>query len=307
MLKSIILITIFIILNAKEPISPIPLKIDYDKEKALLGKSLFFDPILSKDKSTSCLSCHNVFNGGADARDVSLGFAQRKGNIQSPTVLNARYNFVQFWNGRAENLKEQADGPLNNPAEHNMNKKSIEQRLNNSLLYKKEFKKVFGVSYIKYDLILEAIVEFEKALTTPNSKFDRYLKGEDELTKDEQKGYKLFKHYGCITCHNGINIGGNSFQKMGIFVEYSTDKKYPDRSDVTHDISDKNVFKVPSLRNIQQTAPYFHDASAKDLQSAIQAMSKHNLGIIISDDDINSLVKFLESLTGEQPKILDEI
>lgn len=306
MLKSIILITIFIILNAKEPISPIPLKIDYDKEKALLGKSLFFDPILSKDKSTSCLSCHNVFNGGADARDVSLGFAQRKGNIQSPTVLNARYNFVQFWNGRAENLKEQADGPLNNPAEHNMNKKSIEQRLNNSLLYKKEFKKVFGVSYIKYDLILEAIVEFEKALTTPNSKFDRYLKGEDELTKDEQKGYKLFKHYGCITCHNGINIGGNSFQKIGTFIAYNANTQYPDRSQVTHNEMDKNVFKVPTLRNITKTAPYFHDASAKDLKTALHIMAEHNLGIIMKDEDIEHIIKFLESLNGELPTILDE-
>jgi len=307
MLKLIILITLFITLNAEEPISPIPLEIDYNKEKALLGKKLFFDPILSKDKSTSCLSCHNVFDGGADSRNVSVGFEKRKGNIQSPTVLNAKYNFVQFWNGRAEDLKEQANGPLTNPNEHNMNPKIIEKVINNSISYKKEFNKVFHVNYVNYKLILEAIVEFEKALTTPNARFDKYLRGEINLTNIEEKGYKLFKHYGCITCHNGVNIGGNSFQKMGIFTDYINDNKYPDRSDITHNVLDKNVFKVPTLRNITKTAPYFHDASAKTLEIAIHSMSKHNLGIIIPDEDIKYIIRFLESLTGEQPKILDEI
>jgi len=306
MLKLIIFITIFITINAKEPISPIPLGIDYDKEKALLGKRLFFDVILSKDKSVSCLSCHNVYDGGADSNSVSVGFDERKGNIQSPTVLNARYNFTQFWNGRAENLTEQADGPLMNPNEHNMNQKIIEKRMNNSVSYKKDFKKVFHINYIEYKFVLEAIVEFEKALTTPNARFDKYLRGEIELSTSERKGYKLFKHYGCITCHNGVNVGGNSFQKIGIFIEYTSDNKYPDRSTITHKKIDKNVFKVPTLRNIVKTAPYFHDASAKDLQVAIHSMSKHNLGIIIQNNDINCIIKFLESLTGEQAKILDE-
>ena len=306
MLKLIILITIIITINAKEPISPIPLGIDYDEEKALLGKRLFFDVILSKDKSVSCLSCHNVYDGGADSRDVSLGFENREGNIQSPTVLNARYNFAQFWNGRAENLKEQADGPLNNPNEHNMNPTLVEKRVNNSILYKKDFKKVFHINYIKYEYILDAIVEFEKALTTPNSRFDRYLRSEIKLNKDEKKGYKLFKDYGCITCHNGVNVGGNSFQKIGTFIAYNTNAQYPDRSQVTHNEMDKNVFKVPTLRNITKTAPYFHDASAKDLKTALHVMAEHNLGIIMKDEDIEHIIKFLESLNGELPTILDE-
>jgi len=305
MIKLLLLIFIFNMINAKEPILPIPLDVDYDKEKALIGKKLFFDTILSKDKSTACFSCHNVYLGGADSRKVSLGFANKKGNIQSPTVFNSRYSFAQFWNGRAKNLYEQADGPINNPVEHNMDPLSIEKRINSSTEYKAMFKKTYNVSYVKYKLILESIVEFEKALTTPNSKFDKYLRNEIELTKNEKQGYKLFKHYGCITCHNGINIGGNSYQKIGIFIEFKSNHSYPDRRTITNKEADKNVFKVPTLRNITLTAPYFHDGSAKTLIDAINSMSIYNLGLEIADDDVNYIVEFLNSLTGEKPKILD--
>jgi len=306
-MKFILLVLLyFLILEAKEPISPIPLEVDYDLKKALLGKKLFFDAMLSRDYSVSCFSCHDINeHGGADPRKVSIGFKHHKGNIQSPTVLNARYNFVQFWNGRAKDLLEQANGPLTNPNEHNMDKKTIEMRINNSSFYKKEFKKVYHVSYIYYKLVLKAIVEFEKALTTPNSRFDKYLRGEIKLTDSEEKGYKLFKHYGCITCHNGINIGSNSYQKMGTFIDYDTKSNYPDRSVVTKKEFDKNVFKVPTLRNITQTAPYFHDASATTLKEAINSMSQHNLGMIISDKDADYIISFLKSLDGEKPKILE--
>ena len=301
-----ILIALFVIVEAKEPISPIPLEIDYDLDKALLGRALFFDTTLSEDYSVSCFSCHNVRNGGADDRVVSVGFHNERGNIQSPTVFNARYNFVQFWNGRAKNLKAQAEGPLNNPVEHNMNPKEIEKRLNNLTFYRKSFKKTYGVSFISYDLVLDAIVEFEKALTTPNSRFEKYLRGELKLTDIEARGYKLFKHYGCITCHNGINVGSNSYQKIGTFIPYTNKQSYPDRSEVTKNKFDKNVFKVPTLRNITKTAPYFHDGSAKTLKEAITSMSEHNLGMVISDEDTNSIISFLKSLDGEKPKILDE-
>ncbi len=306
MIKFILLVSLFVIINAKEPISPIPVEADYDLKKALLGKSLFFDTILSKDRSVSCFSCHNVYeDGGADSRDVSIGFDHRKGNIQSPTVLNARYNFVQFWNGRAKNLKEQASGPLNNPVEHNMNPQEIEKRLNKIPSYKEEFKSTYGVSYISYELVLDAIVEFEKGLTTPNSRFDKYLRGEINLTDEEVKGYKLFKHYGCITCHNGINVGSNSYQKIGTFIPYENKRKYPDRSEVTKNKIDENVFKVPTLRNISKTAPYFHDGSSKTLKEAITTMSEHNLGMAISDKDANYIISFLKTLDGETPKILN--
>lgn len=303
--KLTIIILSFIYLYAGEPISPIPNESGVNTEKALLGKELFFDTMLSRDNSTSCLSCHDVFNGGADSKRFSIGFEAKEGNINSPTVLNARYNFKQFWNGRADDLYEQAEGPINNPVEHNMDSKTLEKRINNSSDYKQKFKDVYGVSYITNELVIDAIVEFEKALITPNSKFDKFLRNEISLTKEEREGYLIFKEYGCITCHNGVNIGGNSFQKMGTFFEYNTDTKYPDRYDVTGNKSHKNVFKVPTLRNINLTAPYFHDGSAKDLKESINTMSKHSLGIILLDDEVEKLIYFLKTLDGELPKILD--
>ncbi len=307
MLKFVLpLFFIIINVNAFEPISPIPIEDIVDIKKALLGKKLFFDTLLSKDNSTACLSCHDVFNGGADSKIVSVGFENKKGNIQSPTVLNAKYNFRQFWNGRAANLLEQADGPMNNPVEHNMNPKAIEERLNNSDKYKKEFNKVYGVSRIKYELVLDAIVEFENSLTTANSKFDKFLRHEIELSSDEKEGYTLFKQFGCITCHNGVNVGANSFQKMGTFTEYPSSNMYPDRFSITNKKSHKNVFKVPTLRNITLTAPYFHDGSAKTLKEAIETMSKYNLGQKLSNEEIEKIILFLGTLQGETPKILEE-
>ncbi|MBA3025011.1 MAG: c-type cytochrome [Sulfurimonas sp.] len=305
MFKLLISLLIITFSYADEPIVPIPLNEPVNVEKAKLGKELFFDPALSRDNSTACVNCHNIYNGGADERIVSEGFNGAKGNIQSPTVLNARYNFKQFWNGRASNLLEQANGPLTNPAEHNMDSQKVELRVNSSEKYKKSFQAVYGVSYIKYALVLDAIVEFENALTTPNSKFDRYLRSQEELSKQEKEGYTLFKQYGCITCHNGINVGGNSFQKMGTFIAYNTNKKFPDKAAISNDERDINVFKVPTLRNISLTAPYFHDGSAKTLKEALTAMSKHNLGIKLSDEETAKIIAFLETLTGQRPKILD--
>ncbi|WP_373036506.1 cytochrome-c peroxidase [Sulfurimonas sp.] len=306
MIKTFLLLFFTTTIYAGEPISPIPLNTKVDMKKAKLGQKLFFDTILSKDNSTACISCHNVFDGGADSNSVSSGFADKKGNIQSPTVLNSKYNFRQFWNGRAKNLFQQAQGPINNPAEHNMNAEAVEERLNDSKEYQKLFNSVYGTSKISYKQVLEAIVEFENALTTPNSRFDRFLRGEIQLTKDEKEGYVLFKQNGCITCHNGINIGGNSFQKMGTFVDYELQKDYPDRSKITNKQDHKNVFKVPTLRNINKTTPYFHDASAKTLKEAVRTMAKYNLGIQIKDEEIDKIVAFLKSLDGELPKILEE-
>ncbi len=293
----------YILLAADEPITPLPQSVAYDKEKATLGKMLFFDPILSKDKKISCNSCHDLSKGGADCKRVSHGVMGKLGNIQAPTVYNARYNFKQFWNGRADDLKDQANGPITNPNEHDMNPKLIEKRLNASKRYRELFKKVYGVDHIHYNELLDAIAEFEKALVTPNAKFDRYLRGEVQLSKNEKQGYVLFKQYGCITCHNGINIGGNSFQKMGTFFPYDSNKSYPDRSKVMQDQHYTNVFKVPTLRNIALTAPYFHDGSAKTLKEAVQKMSYHNLGIEISPVDADKIVAFLKTLTGVKPPI----
>lgn len=307
MIKFVFLIFTFIYTYAVEPISPIPQEVDYNMKKALLGKKLFSDTILSKDRTVSCASCHDIENGGADTRTISLGVNGKKGKIQSPTVLNAKYNFVQFWNGRAENLEKQAHGSLTDPLEHNMDPKEIEKRLNDSEFYKEQFQKVYEKSEIKYNMVLETISEFEKALTTPNAKFDRYLRGEIELSQNEKSGYELFKKYGCITCHNGVNLGGNSYQKMGIFIEYGFDDMYPDRHKVTKKEIDKNVYKVPTLRNISKTAPYFHDGSAHTLKDAVIMMSLHNLGIIIKEQDADNIVDFLNTLDGDKPAILDSM
>lgn len=306
MLKiSILNFLLFACVYADEPITPLPLDEKVDIPKAKLGKELFFDTILSRDHSTACVSCHDIYNGGADIRKVSEGFNNSRGDIHAPTVLNAKYNFKQFWNGRAKNLVEQADGPINNPVEHNMDAKKVEERINASQKYKKSFKEIYGVTIIPYALVLDAIVEFENALTTPNAKFDKYLRKEANLTQMEEEGYALFKQYGCITCHNGINVGGNSFQKMGTFLEYKTSMKYPDRSKLTNNQRDFNVFKVPTLRNVTKTAPYFHDASAATLKDAITMMSRHNLGVKFSDKETQNIIEFLKTLEGEQPKILD--
>lgn len=304
MLKLLLLFFTFINIYSKEPISPIPLKTDINIQKAKLGKELFLDTLLSKDNSTACVNCHNIYTGGADSNVVSFGFNSMQGNIQSPTVFNAVYNFKQFWNGRVNNLYEQVKGPLENPVEHNLNPKLLEKRLNSSKHYKKIFKNLYGVTKIRYENIIDAIVEFEKGLTTPNSKFDKYLRGEINLDNNEKNGYKLFKQYGCITCHNGINVGSNSFQKMGTFIEYKSKNSYPDKESITHKKIHHNVFKVPTLRNINLTAPYFHDGSAKTLTEAIKTMAKHNLGVELTKKEVKNLLSFLNTLEGEKPAIL---
>jgi len=289
---------------ADEAITPLPVNPDYDKQKATIGKQLFFDPILSRDRSVSCNSCHNLKSGGDDNRKVSIGIKGLKGNIQSPTVLNARYNFRQFWNGRAETLLEQATGPIHNPMEMGLDSKEVVKRINASKKYRKLFSNIHD-GPISYAMVLEAIVEFEKALVTPNSKFDRYLRGEVQLSSKEYAGYQTFKTLGCITCHNGINIGGNSFQKIGMITPYTHNDSYPDLYSITQKEYHKNVFKVPTLRNIALLAPYFHDASAKTLEEAVKTMSKHNLGYNISTTQIDELLAFLHTLTGDTPVILD--
>ena len=252
-----ILIAAGVFLHA-EPIEPLPRSVSYDRQKALLGKALFTDPLLSKDKSVACVNCHSFEHGGADPRRVSVGVGNQRGNIQSPTVFNARFNFRQFWNGRAASLEEQAEGPIHNPVEMAMDADIVEQRLNANRYYRDRFFRVYGDGSVTYERVIDAIVEFEKALVTPDSPFDRYLRGEAQLPPQALEGYRLFKELGCITCHNGINIGSNSFQKMGLMRPYVHDDSYPDRYALTKRERHKNVFKVPTLRNVALTAPYFH-------------------------------------------------
>jgi len=306
MRKVLILLHIFILIAlSKEPIDPIPQEYPYDKEKAKIGKFLFFDPILSKDQSVACVSCHDFNYGGADPRPVSIGVGGKKGKVNSPTVYNVVFNFALFWNGRAKDLYEQLEGPLHNPIEMAMDKESIQERLNNSPFYKELFKQVYTNQKITYQMVKEVLVEFEKALITPNSKFDRYLRGEVNLTSQEYEGYLLFKKLGCITCHNGVNIGGNSFQKFGSVVPFQG-KFVGDRYEVTKRERDRGVYKVPTLRNVALTAPYFHNGSAKTLESAINTVAFYNLGYELTPQETAKIVAFFKTLTGERPRILDE-
>jgi len=277
-----------------QPIQPIA---NIDHKKAELGKILFFDPSLSKDQKISCASCHKPQSGWADERKVSLGVYDRKGKVNSPTVLNAVYNFKQFWNGRAETLKEQASGPIHQSFEMDMDETEIEKRLNTNSMYQKLFYKVYHTKEIQYKDVIDAIVEFEKTLVTPQSKFDRFLDGKKTLSEVEQKGYLLFKKYGCITCHNGVNVGGNSFQKIGIVLPY--ENCFADRYEVTKKSFDRCVYKVPTLRNIAKTAPYFHDGSVATLQDAIKKMAYYNLGFELEDKDAQMIEAFLKTLSSD--------
>lgn len=284
---------------------PIPVDLKVDDEKVQLGKKLFLDPILSKDKTLSCMSCHNLLHNGADTIAYTKGINGEKGLFNVPTVYNAVYNFRQFWDGRAKNLNEQALNPIINPVEMGNSMPVVLRDLKQS----KEYPALFDALYddgITEDNLAEVLAEFEKTLITPNSPFDRYLNGdENALNMHELEGYILFKTKGCISCHNGINIGGNLYNKFGIYQD--AESKELGRYNTTHREEDKYVFKVPSLRNIALTAPYMHDGRAKTLEEAVNIMTKYQLGRPMDKDELHRIVDFMKTLTGELPIIVKDI
>jgi len=290
--------------RSDEPIKPIPIKLKYNKDKVELGKKLFFEPRLSKSGFISCNSCHNLSTGGADNLPSSIGHKWQLGPINSPTVLNAKFNLAQFWDGRAKDLKEQAGGPIANPGEMASTHKAAINVLESIPEYTEMFNRVYGVK-ISTDNVTDAIAAFEKTLTTPNSKFDLWLRGDDKaLTANEKQGYQLFKDKGCVSCHNGVGVGGGSYQKFGVVKPYRKDMANLGRYSQTKKESDKFVFKVPLLRNIALTAPYFHDGSTWDLNKAVDIMAEFQLGVTLSKTENKNIVAFLKTLTGEQPKIV---
>ncbi len=300
--KSIFFLLLCFYLQATEIlITPIPQHLAYNKEKANIGKMLFFDSALSRDKSISCSSCHKPSHAYSDKLDKSIGIFGQKDIVQTPTILNSTFNFKQFWDGKADNLKQQVNITLHNKIEMGMNKRSIVEAVDKNIFYKNSFYKIYNTHKITYEMIVDSLAEFQKSLITPNSKFDRYLKNRTKLTKKEQNGYRLFKKLGCITCHNGINIGGNSFQKIGIIFKYKNCSN--DRYGITHNEIDRCVYKIPTLRNIALTSPYFHNASAKTLEKAIETMSYYNLGYRLDKDSVIDIKSFLETLTGKIPNI----
>ncbi len=288
--------------QADEPIQVIVPVTGLSPAMVELGKKLFFDPRLSKSGFISCNSCHNLSLGGTDNIKTSIGHNWNQGPINSPTVLNSSLNLAQFWDGRAKDLKAQAGGPIANPGEMASTHKLAIEVLQSIPGYVVEYKQVFGSDKINIDGVTSAIAEFEKTLLTPNSRFDQWLMGKKEaINETELAGYKLFKTSGCAGCHNGPAVGGNSYQKMGLVAPYKTASKAQGRIDVTGKESDRFVFKVPTLRNIELTYPYFHDGGAATLIEAVETMGRIQLGKQFSDTEKSQIVAFLKTLTGDQP------
>lgn len=287
---------------AQEPIQVIAPATNLNSAQVELGKKLFFDPRLSKSGFISCNSCHNLSMGGTDNLKTSIGHNWQQGPINSPTVLNSSYNLAQFWDGRAADLKEQAGGPIANPGEMASTHTLAISVLQSIPAYTAEFKEVFGSDKIDIDQVTQAIAEFEKTLVTPNSRFDQWLSGNKEaITETELAGYTLFKTTGCVACHNGAAVGGGSYQKMGLIKPYKTENKAEGRVAVTGKDADRFLFKVPTLRNVEMTYPYFHDGEAESLTEAVDIMAKLQVGKELSKSENAQIVAFLKTLTGDQP------
>lgn len=289
----------------EEPIQPIKPVADINLAQVELGKKLYFDPRLSKSGFISCNSCHNLSMGGTDNLKTSIGHNWQQGPINSPTVLNSSMNVAQFWDGRAADLKEQAGGPIANPGEMAFTHTLAIDVLKSIPEYVTEFKQVFGEGDLNIDQVTQAIAEFEKTLVTPNSPFDRWLLGEkDAITAEELAGYELFKSSGCTACHNGPAVGGNSFQKMGLVEPYQTKNEAVGQAAVTGKDADRFKFKVPTLRNVEMTYPYFHDGEAETLTEATDIMGRLQLGRKFTDEENAKIVAFMKTLTGDQPSFM---
>ena len=289
---------------AQEPIQPIAPVKDINMAQVELGKKLFFDPRLSKSGFISCNSCHNMSMGGSDNLKTSIGHNWHQGPINAPTVLNSSLNVAQFWDGRAADLQEQAGGPIANPGEMAFTHTLAINVLESIPQYRIEFRQVFGTEEINIEKVTRAIAEFEKTLVTPNSRFDRWLMGEPVITQRELAGYELFKNSGCVACHNGEAVGGTSFQKMGVVEPYVTDNEAEGLAGVTGKDADRFKFKVPTLRNVELTYPYFHDGASDTLTDAVDIMGRLQLGRKFTSEENADIVAFLKTLTGEQPSFI---
>lgn len=279
------------------------------EDKVALGKKLYFDNRLSKDNKQSCNTCHNLETYGVDNLSTSPGNDGEFGTRNSPTVFNAALHMSQFWDGREPDVEAQAGGPILNPVEMAMpSEEIVVERLSKIEEYNKQFASVFpnDENPINYNNIQNAIGAFERTLLTP-SRFDDFIGGDiNALTENEKEGLQLFISTGCVACHSGNVLGGNIYQKFGVYDDYwkHTNSENIDEGkfEVTKNENDKYVFKSPSLRNIEKTYPYFHDGSVTDLNEAVKIMAKVQLNKELSENEVNSIVAFLNSLTGELPK-----
>jgi len=286
-------------------VRPLPREEPVDHERAALGERLFADPRLSHDGTVACTSCHDLADGG-DAGNVRTALAGRaQGPINVPTVFNVRYQFRWSWTGRWESMSDQIDAAMRAP--HAMATESADAVEHIRPFYAGDFDRVYRGVGLTVDSFHDALTEYLLSLTTPDAPFDRYLRGEEgALDPDARAGWEIFQAYGCVSCHQGINVGGNMFQRFGVMDDFFARAREPLPSDAgrcafTHDEGDCHVFRVPSLRNVALTAPYFHDGSAPTLEDAVQVMAHFQLGRPLTEVEVRQLVAFLRSLTGRQP------
>jgi cytochrome c peroxidase len=299
----LLIFTLFLLqmLWSSQIFEPLPQTVEVDQQKVTLGKQLFFDPILSKNNRVACVSCHLLEKFGVDNLKVSIGIDGQKGERNTPTIYNAHFNVMQMWDGRAKTLKDQVVLPITNLKEMGETVEGVVKKLHNDRRYVRTFKMIYGEP-ITFDHVADVIAEFQKSLLTPNSRFDHYLRGNKNILTDQEKfGLALFKSKGCASCHNGVNIGGNHFQKLGYFLDDPINSNDLGRYLITKNVEDKRVFKVPSLRNVEKTAPYFHNGSVWTLREAVEVMIGAQLGILLEDQELDALVAFLKTLTGELP------
>lgn len=273
------------------------------QELISLGRMLYFEPRLSRSQTVSCNSCHPLARYGVDGQPTSMGYKGQHGNRNSPSVYNAAGQSIQFWDGRAPDVEEQAKGPLLNPVEMAMpSAKAVVQVLKSMPEYVAAFHRAFPKDRnpLTFDHATEAIGAFERKLLTP-SRWDRFLQGEEAtLTADEKGGFNIFVDAGCSGCHEGALVGGTTLQRLGGAKPYP-DNSDPGRYNVTKDEGDRMFFKVPSLRNVAMTGPYFHNGRVATLQEAVTQMAEYQLGKKLSDGQVEAIVTWLESLTGELP------
>ncbi len=292
------------------PASPPELKDNpISEEKILLGKMLYFDPRLSASNLISCNTCHNLGTAGVDLQETSTGHGWQKGPRNAPTVLDAVFNIAQFWDGRAEDLEQQAKGPIQATVEMSNNPKRLVETLNSMPEYQESFKRSFpqDSTPVSLDNAVRAIEAFEATLLAPNSRLDKFLKGDaSALNELEKEGLKQFMEKGCANCHNGVNVGGGAYFPFGVVEKPGADILPPEdkgRFMVTNTVSDEYVFKVPTLRNIGLTPPYFHSGKVWSLKQAVGIMGAAQLGIQLTDDDIDKITAFLSTLNGDQPRV----
>jgi cytochrome c peroxidase len=290
--------------QARTPFSVIPEPMALDQKRVQLGKQMFRDKRFSADGTIACSDCHDVANGGDDGRRVAIGIGAQSGKINAPTVLNSGLNLAQFWDGRAATLEEQLHGPMESPLEMGSSLAQVRTLLMEDSGVRGRFAAAYPDGLTEANIV-DAIVSYERALVTPNSAFDRYLAGDSAaLSPAAREGFELFERLGCVSCHQGRNLGGNMFQLFGVMGDYFADRGNVTEADfgrynVTGREEDRYRFKVPSLRNIAATAPYFHDGSGATLETAVAVMLRYQLGRPVQIEQVDKLVAFLESLSGE--------